>query len=100
MPGETHGQVAGILRGGHLLGVDQETEACQVLGCGEALIGKRQFKCSEPVVMQALHLGALGGEIVGLTVGRAPLVLVVDLLHRDVVRQLGVGGVIDHHSQQ
>lgn len=99
VPGKPHRQVAGVLRGGHLFGIDQEAEARQVLRRGEALFGKRQFQGSEPVVMQALDLGALGREVVGLAVGGTPLILVVHLLHGHVFRQPGVEGVIDHHGQ-
>ena len=99
VPGETHRQVARVLRGGHLPGIDQETKARQVLRRGKALLGERQLQSREPVVVQALYLGALGREVEGLTVRGTPLVLVVHLLHGHVVRQLGVEGVIEHHGQ-
>ncbi|MNP50890.1 hypothetical protein D3C76_1451800 [compost metagenome] len=38
MPCEAHGQVAGVVRRGFLLGVDQETEAREVLRRGESLL--------------------------------------------------------------
>ncbi len=99
MPRETYRQVAGVLRGRNLLGVDQETEAREVFGRGKPLRRKRQFQCGKPVVMQAFYLGALGREVIRLAISRTPLILVVHLLHGHVVRQLGVDGVIEHHGE-
>jgi len=86
MSGKTYRQVAGVLRGGHLLGIHKETEARQVLWRGKTSLGERQLQGGEPVVMQAFYLGALGREVIGLAVGGAPLILIVHLLHGHVVR--------------
>ena len=99
VPGEPYRQVARVLRGGHLFGIDQEAKARQVLRRGKALLGERQLQGGEPVVVQAFYLSALGREVVGLAVGGTPLLLVVHLLYWNVVRQLGVEGVVEHHGQ-
>ena len=44
MPGETHGQVAGVVRRGFLLWINQKTEASKVVRGGETLLGKGQFQ--------------------------------------------------------
>lgn len=99
VPGEADGQVARVLGCGLLSRVHEETETRQVGRFGKTLLGKRQLQCSEPVIAQALDLGALGREVVDLSVGGGPLVLVVHLLHRHVIRQLGVDHVIKDHGQ-
>ncbi|MNN34248.1 hypothetical protein D3C81_1480460 [compost metagenome] len=97
--GQAHGQVAGVLRRGLLLRVDQEAKACQVLGTGELVVGKWQFQRDEPVIAQALNQGALGGVVVSLALLLTPLVEVVQLARRLVGRQVGVGDVIKDDCQ-
>ena len=99
VPGEPYRQVARVLRGGHLFGIDQEAKARQVLRRGKALLGERQLQGGEPVVVQAFYLSALGREVVGLAVGGTPLLLVVHLLYGHIIRQFGVEGVVEHHGQ-
>ncbi|MNI35019.1 hypothetical protein D3C73_890300 [compost metagenome] len=82
MPRKAYRQVARVVRRGFLVRIDQEPETCQVLRRGEALFGKRQLQRSEPLITQAFDLSALGREIVGLAVARAPLLQVMHLLRR------------------
>lgn len=99
MTGEAHGQVTGVVGRGFLPGIDQKTEACEVLRSGKSLLRKRQFERVEPVVAQAFDLSALGREVVGLAVSRAPLLQVMHLLRRRPGRQFRVGDVIQNHGQ-
>ncbi|MNP48697.1 hypothetical protein D3C76_1428340 [compost metagenome] len=80
MAGEAYRQVSRVAWRGFLRRIHQETESRQVLGRGEALLRKRQFKGVEPGVAQALDLGTLGREIERLTVVGAPLRQVMNLL--------------------
>ncbi len=97
--GETHRQIAGVVRGRLLVGIDQETEARQVLGGGETLLRERQFQRGKPVVTQAFYLGALGGVVVDLAVVGAPLIEIVHLINWHVLGESRVGDVIQNHRQ-
>ncbi|MNZ43489.1 hypothetical protein D3C78_610920 [compost metagenome] len=99
MPGKACGEVAGVVRRRFLAGVHQKAEAREVLGGGKALLREGQFEGGEPVIAQAFDLGALGGEVISLSVDGAPLLQVMHLLSRRPGRQFRVGDVIENHGQ-
>ncbi len=82
VPGKAHRKISGVVRRGFLIGIDQKAEACEVFRRGESLLREGQLKRREPIVVQAFDLRALRCEIVGLTVGIAPLVEIMHLLRR------------------
>jgi len=93
--GETDRQVAGVRRTWRLRRVDQKAEAGQVFGGGEAIGAERQLQRSEPVVLQAFHLGALRRVVVALAVRVAPLLEIVQGLRRLILRQVGIGDEVE-----
>ena len=99
MASEANGQVGRIGGAGLLLRVDQKAKPRQILRRSEALRREGQLKGTEPVVMQAFHLGALGRVVIKLPIRLAPLVLVVHVLRRGVSRQFWVGDEVDNHTQ-
>ncbi|MCY1174161.1 hypothetical protein D9M73_143500 [compost metagenome] len=99
VPGKACREVAGVVRRRFLAGVHQKAEAREVVGGGKALLREGQFEGGEPVIAQAFDLGALGGEVISLSVDGAPLLQVMHLLSRRPGRQFRVGDVIENHGQ-
>lgn len=88
---ETDRQVVRILQVARL---DQKTKTAKIVRGCKAIGGKRFFQVHEPVVVQALHLSALGSEVVGGPVRCAPVLQVVQVPRGAVGGQVGVGDVV------
>ena len=97
--GEADRQIAGVVRRGFLLWINQKTEACEVFRGRETLLREGQFQRLEPFIAQAFDLCALRREVVGLAFLLAPLLQVMHLLGRDIEGQFRVGDVVQNHCQ-